>query len=161
MSVGVFTLVCISIERHLAICHPFFLLKLQSMHYSSSFNIFILIFIWIAGFLTTWPNMFMYDLCFLPTLKRYKCEKGALQFLDERVYMIMLDGTMIPSMQCLANGSFLVLYFVIPISMMIYLYTLIIVRMSKRTTAIMMRSLQSNNIPLIELSCTKILVKSF
>lgn len=35
----------------------------------------------------------MYDFCFLPTLKRYKCEKGALQFLDERVYMIMLDGT--------------------------------------------------------------------
>ena len=92
VSVDVFTLVCISVERYLAICHPFIMLKLKSLSYASFFNTLTDVLIWTLGFLTALPNFYMHDLCFLPTAKRYKCERIRLQVLDDRVYMVGLDG---------------------------------------------------------------------
>ena len=52
----------------------------------------VFLLIWTLGFLTALPNFYMHNLCFLPTLKRHKCEKIPLESLDERIYMMLLDG---------------------------------------------------------------------
>ena len=92
VAVDVFTLVCISVERYLAICRPLLILKLQSIDCSGLFNGLILILIWSLGLLIALPNLFMYNLCSLPQLGRFKCEKTSLKQFDERVYMITLLG---------------------------------------------------------------------
>lgn len=92
VAVDVFTLVCISIERYLAICRPLLSIKLQSNHFSTLCNGLILIGIWLLGLLIALPNFYLYNLCSLPNPGRFKCEKIAVQEFDERYYMIALDG---------------------------------------------------------------------
>lgn len=92
VSVDAFTLVCISIERYLAICHPLLTLKLQSIRHSEFFSSFILLAIWVGGLLTTLPNFYMYNLCVLPKLRRHKCEMSSLEYLNDRAYIIALDS---------------------------------------------------------------------
>ncbi|CAM4884649.1 unnamed protein product [Rotaria socialis] len=92
VAVDVFTLVCISVERYIAICRPLLILKLQSLRFANFFNGLILFLIWTIGLLTTLPNISMYNLCSLPQPGRFKCEKVKPQYFDERVYMISLDG---------------------------------------------------------------------
>ncbi|CAF3384642.1 unnamed protein product [Rotaria socialis] len=129
VAVDVFTLVCISIERYLAICRPLLILKLQSIRFSDLLNAFILLLIWSLGFLIALPNLYMYNLCSLPKPGRFKCEKTSPQEFDEQIYMIALD----------------VFYFVIPMVVMIALYTLIIRKMYRNSTAIQMRSFKNIN----------------
>ena len=92
VAVDVFTLVCISVERYLAICRPLLILKLRSIDFSGLLNGLILLLIWSLGLLIALPNLFMYNLCSLPQLGRFKCEKTSLKQFDERVYMITLLG---------------------------------------------------------------------
>ena len=92
VAVDVFTLVCISIERYLAICRPLLILKLQSIRYANLLNSCILFLIWLSGLLIAMPNVYMYNLCSLPKLGRFKCEKTSPQEFDERLYMLALDG---------------------------------------------------------------------
>ena len=92
VAVDVFTLVCISIERYLAICHPLLTLNLQSIRHTNLFNVLILLLIWGLGLLTALPNFYLYNLCFLPKLRRFKCEMSAPQYFDYHVYIVMLDG---------------------------------------------------------------------
>jgi hypothetical protein len=92
VAVDIFTLVCISIERYLAICRPLFILKLQSIRFSNLLNICILFLIWSLGLLIALPNLFMHNLCSLPKPGRFKCEKIATNEFDERIYMVALDG---------------------------------------------------------------------
>ncbi|CAF2765135.1 unnamed protein product [Rotaria sp. Silwood2] len=128
VAVDVFTLVCISIERYLAICRPLLILKLQSFRFSNLLNGFILFLIWSLGLLTALPNLYMYNLCSLPTPGRYKCEKTSPHEFDEKLYMIALDA----------------FYFVIPMVVMIVLYTLIIRKMYRNSTAVQMRSFKNS-----------------
>ncbi|CAF3682786.1 unnamed protein product [Rotaria socialis] len=128
VAVDVFTLVCISVERYIAICRPLLILKLQSLRFANFFNGLILFLIWTIGLLTTLPNISMYNLCSLPQPGRFKCEKVKPQYFDERVYMISLD----------------VFYFLAPMLIMPSLYTLIICKIYKNNTATKMRFLQSN-----------------
>lgn len=88
----VFTLVSISIERYLAICHPFIMLRIQSMQNASLLHAFMLLIIWTVGLLTALPNYFLHELCFLPTLRRSKCERGASKHFDERIYVTSIAG---------------------------------------------------------------------
>ncbi|CAF0909596.1 unnamed protein product [Rotaria sordida] len=129
VAVDVFTLVCISIERYLAICRPLLILKLQSVRFSNLVNAVILFSTWSLGLLTALPNLYMYNLCSLPTPGRYKCEKTSPQEFDEKYYMITLDA----------------FYFVIPMVVMIVLYTLIIRKMYRNNIALQMRSLKNSN----------------
>lgn len=92
VSVDVFTLVCISIERYLAIRHPLLTMKLQSIPYSNLLSFFILLTIWSLGLLTALPNYFLYNLCFLPKIRRHKCEMSGSQYFDERAYIVALDS---------------------------------------------------------------------
>jgi hypothetical protein len=92
VAVDVFTLICISIERYLAICRPLLILKLQTVQFAKLVNAFILFLIWTLGLLIALPNLYMYNLCSLPKLGRFKCEKISPQEFDERVYMVALDG---------------------------------------------------------------------
>ncbi len=93
----VFTLVCISIERYLAICRPLLILKLQSIRFANLLNTCILLLIWSLGLLIALPNLYMYNLCSLPKPGRFKCEKTVPQEFDERFYMVALDGKRILS----------------------------------------------------------------
>ncbi len=153
----VFTLVCISIERYLAICRPLLILKLQSLRFANLLNGCILFFIWLSGLLIALPNLYMYDWCSLPKPGRFKCEKTIPQEFDERVYMVALDGNAFSSKkEKKRKNSFVFLlafYFVIPMLVMIVLYTLIIWKMYRKSTAMRMRSFQckySNFIKSIE-----------
>lgn len=145
VSVDALTLVCISVERYLAICCPFIMLRLKSMPHASLWNTLNLFTIWIFGLLTALPNLYMYNLCFLPTLQRFKCEKSNLESLDERIYMIVLDGNCL-SFIVLNISNFhlmLVVYFSLPFTAMTVFYVLIIMKMSETNMATMTRSLQS------------------
>ncbi|CAF1488103.1 unnamed protein product, partial [Didymodactylos carnosus] len=97
VAVGVFTLVCISIERYIAICRPLLILKLQSLPLGSLMNGLILVGIWIIGILTALPNIYMYEYKPLKTVGKHKCEKSPKKFSDKS-YML----------------SLLILYFLIP-----------------------------------------------
>ncbi|CAF4801157.1 unnamed protein product [Rotaria sp. Silwood1] len=130
VAVDVFTLVCISVERYLAICRPLLILKLQSIRFSNLLNAFILFLIWLLSLLIALPNLYMYNLCSLPKPGRFKCEKTSPDEFDEKLYMITLDA----------------FYFVIPMVVMIVLYALIIRKMYRNSTAVQMRSFK-NNIP--------------
>ena len=90
VAVDVFTLVCISIERYIAICRPLLILKLQSLRFANVFNGLILTFIWSLALLIASPNLFMYNLCSLPRSNKFKCEKVQPKYFDERIYMIGL-----------------------------------------------------------------------
>ena len=92
VAVDVFTLVCISVERYIAICRPLLILQLQSLRFGNLFNALILFFIWFVALLTALPNLLMYTLCSLPTIGRFKCEKVHPKSFDERIYMISLDS---------------------------------------------------------------------
>jgi hypothetical protein len=92
VAVDVFTLICISIERYLAICRPFLILKLQTVQNAYLVNAFILFLIWTSGLLIALPNLYMYSLCSLPKPGRFKCEKTSPQGFDERLYMVAVDG---------------------------------------------------------------------
>jgi hypothetical protein len=92
VAVDVFTLVCISVERYIAICRPLLILKLQSLRFANFFNGLILFLIWTLGLLTALPNIPIYNLCSLPKSGKFKCEKVNPQNFDERYYMIALDG---------------------------------------------------------------------
>lgn len=92
VAVDVFTLVCISIERYLAICRPLLIIKLQSLRFATLLNACILFLIWSAGLLIALPNLYMYNLCSLPKPGRFKCEKTAPHQFDERLYMVAVDG---------------------------------------------------------------------
>ena len=92
VSVEASTLVFITIERYLAICHPLFILRLRSFRYSSMFNPLMISSIWLWGFFTALPNFFMYDLCYLPTLQRYKCQKVSSNLVDDHFYIIAIDS---------------------------------------------------------------------
>ncbi|CAF1093162.1 unnamed protein product [Adineta steineri] len=127
VAVDVFTLVCISIERYLAICRPLLILKLQSVRFANLLTGIILLFIWLLGLLIALPNVYMYNLCSLPTPGRFKCEKTSPKIFDERIYMVTLDA----------------FYFIIPMVVMIVLYTLIIWKMYRNNTARRMIMLQS------------------
>ncbi|UJR34939.1 hypothetical protein I4U23_027717 [Adineta vaga] len=129
VAVDVFTLVCISVERYIAICRPLLILKLQSLRFANLFNGLILFFIWTLGLLTALPNIPMYNLCSLPKAGKYKCERVNSQYFDERYYMIALD----------------IFYFLVPMIVMLVLYTLIICKMYKNNTAMRMRSFQYSN----------------
>lgn len=148
VSVDVFTLVCISIERYLAICHPLLTLKLQSVPHTNLFSFAVLLTIWTLGLVSALPNYFLYNLCILPKIRRHKCEMSGSQYFDERAYIVALDGKC-PSapLSCLTRSPPLLLvavfYFVIPMTVMIFLYTLIILKMSQNNTATQMRSHQS------------------
>ena len=93
LSVGVdiFTLICISIERYLAICRPLLILKLQSLPSTNLLNSCILIFIWLSALLIALPNFYFYQLCRLPKVDRFKCEKAPPSELFQSIYMIILD----------------------------------------------------------------------
>ena len=145
VAVDVFTLVCISVERYLAICRPLLILKLQSIDCSGLLNGLILILIWSLGLLTALPNLKMYNLCSLQPVGRFKCEKRSPKEFDERVYMITLLGrTLFLSRPYWTPRSCsLVFYFVIPALVMIFLYTLIIWKMYRSGRATQMRSFQS------------------
>jgi len=92
VAVDIFTLVCISIERYLAICRPLLILKLQSIRFANLLNKCILFLIWSSGLLIALPNLYIYNLCSLPTPGRFKCEKAPPQGFEEQLYMIALDG---------------------------------------------------------------------
>jgi hypothetical protein len=93
VAVDVFTLVCISVERYIAICRPLLILKLQSLRFANLFNGLILFLIWSIGLLTALPNIAMYNLCSLPKPGRFKCEKvHPHDYFDERFYMVALVG---------------------------------------------------------------------
>jgi hypothetical protein len=92
VAVDVFTLVCISIERYLAICRPLLILKLQSLRFANLLNGCILFLIWLSGLLIALPNLYMYEWCSLPKPGRFKCVKTIPHEFDERVYMVALDG---------------------------------------------------------------------
>jgi hypothetical protein len=92
VAVDVFTLVCISVERYIAICRPLLILKLQSLRFASCLNGLILFLIWTLGLLTALPNLLMYNLCSLPKAGRFKCEKVNPGYFDERFYMVTLVG---------------------------------------------------------------------
>lgn len=92
VAVDIFTLVCISVERYIAICRPLLILKLQSLRFSNFLNGFILFLIWFLALLTALPNVFIYNLCSLPKPGRFKCEKVQPIYFDERFYMIALLG---------------------------------------------------------------------
>ncbi|CAF1644441.1 unnamed protein product [Adineta ricciae] len=129
VAVDVFTLVCISVERYIAICRPLLILKLQSLRFANFFNGLILFLIWTLGLLTALPNIPMYNLCSLPKPGKFKCERVKTQYFDERYYMIALD----------------IFYFLVPMVVMLVLYTLIICKMYKNNTAMRMRSFQCSN----------------
>ncbi len=93
VAVDVFTLVCISIERYLAICRPLLILKLQSLRFANLLNACILFLIWLSGLLIALPNLYMYEWCSLPKPGRFKCEKTTPFEFDERVYMVAVDGS--------------------------------------------------------------------
>lgn len=92
MAVDVFTLVCISVERYIAICRPLLILQLQSLRFASLFNGLIIFLIWLIGLLTALPNIPMYNLCSLPKPGRFKCEKVNPEYFDEKIYMVALVG---------------------------------------------------------------------
>lgn len=92
VAVDAFTLVSISIQRYLAICRPLLMLQLRSAQYSSCFTFTILSLLWILGLISALPNLFMHELCYLPTLERYKCERRASKYLDERAFIIIVDS---------------------------------------------------------------------
>ena len=62
------------------------------MRGASLINILILVSIWLLGLATALPNFYIYNLCFLPKMQRFKCEKMAPDYFDDRFYMIALDG---------------------------------------------------------------------
>jgi hypothetical protein len=105
VAVDVFTLVCISVERYIAICRPLLILKLQSLRLASFFNALILFFIWFLAFVTSLPNLLMYNLCSLPKRGRFKCEKVHSVYFDERLYMVALLGTLVVSRRDSSSGS--------------------------------------------------------
>lgn len=90
VAVDIFTLVCISVERYIAICRPLLILKLQSLQFSNLLNGLILFFIWTIGLLTALPNIFMYNLCSFPKLRTFKCEKVHPVYFNESFYMVGL-----------------------------------------------------------------------
>ncbi len=97
VAVDVFTLVCISVERYIAICRPLLILKLQSLRFANVFNGLILFLIWTIGLSTALPNIAMYNLCSLPKPGRFKCERVKSLYFDERFYMVALVGKNINS----------------------------------------------------------------
>ena len=92
VAVDIFTLVCISVERYIAICRPLLILKLQSLRFANLFNALILFLIWSIALLIALPNIFIYNLCSLPKPGRFKCEKVNPIYFDERLYMVALVG---------------------------------------------------------------------
>ncbi len=144
VAVDVFTLVCISIERYIAICRPLLILKLQSLRFANFLNGFILLLIWTLGLLTALPNIPMHNLCSLPKDGKFKCEKVKTIYFDEKVYMVVLDSKKI-YLIIKTNLIVLVFYFLAPMIIMLVLYTLIICKMYKNNTAMRMRSFQSKN----------------
>lgn len=100
VAVDVFTLICISIERYLAICYPLLILKLQSIRFSNLLNCFILFLIWSLGLLIAIPNLYMYNLCSLPKPGRFKCEKTSPLEFNEKLYMISLVGKNLKKKNC-------------------------------------------------------------
>jgi len=92
VAVDVFTLVCISVERYIAICRPLLILKLQSLRFANFLNGLILFLIWTFGLLTALPNIPMHNLCSLPKPGRFKCEKVNPIYFDDRLYMVALVG---------------------------------------------------------------------
>lgn len=146
----VFTLVGISIQRYLAICHPFIMMKLKSMSHSSSLSNLIVTLIWISGFLTALPNFYMYDLCLLSTTKRYKCERISLESVDDRVYIIGLDGKTHVAKDSACHAIVIsVVCFVIPMTMMIALHGLIMANMSKRNVVAQNQFVPSKTIEIV------------
>jgi hypothetical protein len=112
VSVDAFTLVCISIERYLAICRPLLILKLQSLRSANIFNGLILLLIWTLGLLTTLPNIPMYNLCSLSKRGKFKCELINPKYFDPKYYIIALDGKNIYSnKEILLYFSFSILFF--------------------------------------------------
>ncbi|CAF1256237.1 unnamed protein product [Didymodactylos carnosus] len=127
VAVGVFTLVCISIERYIAICRPLLILKLQSLPLGSLMNGLILAAIWFIGALTAIPNIYLHELKLLKS-GTHKCEKAPVKEFKDTTYMMAV----------------FVLYFLIPMIVMLVLYTLIGCKMYKNSTAMKMRSFQSS-----------------
>ena len=92
VAVDVFTLVCISIERYLAICHPLLILNLQTVRFSNLLNALVLFLIWFLGLLTALPNLYIHSLRSLLKSGRFKCERVTAQGFNEKVYMVALVG---------------------------------------------------------------------
>jgi len=92
VAVDVFTLICISVERYMAICRPLFILELQSLRFAHFLNGLIIFLIWTLGLLTALPNVTMYNLCSLPKPGKFKCEKVNSKYFDERFYIVALDS---------------------------------------------------------------------
>ncbi|CAF2790694.1 unnamed protein product [Rotaria sp. Silwood2] len=114
---------------HITICRPLLIIKLQSIRFANFLNGLILFSIWTLGLLTALPNISIYNLCSLPQLGRFKCEKVNPKYFDEKVYMVALD----------------VFYFLIPMLVMLILYTLIICKIYKNNTATKMRFSPNNH----------------
>ncbi len=110
VAVDVFTLVCISAERYIAICRPLLILKLQSLRFAYFLNGLILFLIWTFGLLTALPNIPMHNLCSLPKSGTFKCERVNSTYFDERFYMVALVGKNI-YLQKKKNLVFFVLFF--------------------------------------------------
>ncbi|XP_076330630.1 cholecystokinin receptor-like [Tachypleus tridentatus] len=106
VSVSVWTLVSISLERYFAICRPFTSRQWQTISHSYK----VVVWVWVGSFLTMLPIAGLSRL--LPTKlpNRYKCRDVWPNVTLERVFNLYLDGVLL----------------VVPLLIMIVMYSLII-----------------------------------